>query len=445
MNIHKFLGKEFDCEYCGKRHKIDVKFIEKGSTEKISEVVSRNFGEKIKILLLSDNITYNVAGERIKRSIEEKNNVIPVVLHPKNEKKVSAKEIYLKDIERENVEGAELIITVGTGTITDLGKLTGDKYKIPVLAFPTAASMNGYTSGVAAFIKEGVKYTIPVKPAYGVFMDYGIIKNAPLDLTKAGFADSFAKSFANADWKTSSIITGEDFCIYPYKIVSEAEKKYRDKGELIKKKDERLIENLMEGLNLGGISMLMAGKSSPASGGEHLISHFLDMYAHQYEREIFAYHGIQVASGIYISSLIYQELKNTSSKEIKEMIKNRKVNYSEKFEKMSGIFLSGKDLIKKEFEKKMKVLEIMREKLHKKWEEIKKEISDIIYSPEEIKTIFDKAGIPFLLKDIGVDEELISDDLSLSRFIRGRLTVLDIADETGILDKFTEKYIKGEV
>jgi len=334
-----------------------------------------------------------------------------VILNPEGEKRVTAQEKYLGQIEK-NLSDEKIIITVGTGTITDLGKIIGDEFNIPVVCFPTAASMNAYTSPVAAYIKEG--------------------------------ADSLAKSFANTDWKISSIITGEYFCSLPYKIVSEAEKNYIDKGNLIKTGDEKTIEYLMEGLNLGGISMALAGKSSPASGGEHLISHFLDMYAHQNSREIFNFHGIQVASGIYISSLLYEEIKNLESKQIYEMISKRNIDYSEKFEKLINYFPSGKEILKKEFENKIKNLKLLKEKFPVKWEEIKKNAFQMTIPSEKIKKIFKEVNAPFYLKDIGVDEKLAFDDIMLSRFIRNRITILDIADEIGILENFAKRYIRGD-
>lgn len=444
MDIYKYLGKEFKCDYCGRRHKVGIKFIEKGKIEEISEILKKYLPQKNKILILSDNITYEVAGEKIENILKEVGSVKSVILNPEGEKRVTAQEKYLGQIEK-NLSDEKTIITVGTGTITDIGKITGNKFNIPVVCFPTAASMNAYTSPVAAYIKEGVKFTISVKSAEGIFMDFETIKNAPYELTKSGFADSLAKSFANTDWKISSIITGEYFCSLPYKIVSEAEKKYIDKGKLIKKRDKKIIEYLMEGLNLGGISMALAGKSSPASGGEHLISHFLDMYAHQNSQEIFNFHGIQVASGIYISSLLYDEIKDLNSYQIKNMIEKNKINYSEKFEKLINYFPSGKEILRKEFENKMKNLKFVREKLSEKWEKIKENAFQMTIPSKNVKKIFEEADIPFYLKDIGVDENLAFDNITLARFIRNRITILDIADEIGILESFVKRYIKGNL
>src|SRR5690606_12773580 len=50
---------------------------------------------------------------------------------------------------------------------------------------------------------------------------------------------------------------------------------------------------LLEALILSGLSMLVAGSSAPASGGEHLISHYVDMKAALYGSS-HDLHGVQV-------------------------------------------------------------------------------------------------------------------------------------------------------
>jgi len=442
-NIYQFLGKEFACPYCKQKHSIPVKKIltENKSICKISDFVSSLIDKKTKkkILILSDNITWEVAGKRCEEILKEKFKTYPLIIYPKNEKIVSAREEYMDRIFR-TAEDKNLILTVGAGTITDLGKYTGDKLEIPVISFPTAPSNNAFTSGVSSLIVKGLKSVFPVRPVIGVLSDTEILAQAPLDLIKAGFADSLAKAFANSDWKISSLLTGENFCPLPSLIVTGAEKHYIGEGSKILKRDEKTIKLLMEGLNLGGISMLIAGKSSPASGGEHLISHFLDMYAHHKEKEIYAYHGIQVGVGIYISSLIYEKLKSIEPSDIDKLLKRNKIDYREKLEKIISVFPKGEKVIEKEFRNKQKVITLIRENLTGKWGLIKKEVFPLVYSPLQIKRILERANCPITLQNIGVEKEIILKDILLSRFIRRRLTVLDIADELGILEGIAEKY-----
>ncbi len=436
------LNRKFKCSFCDDFHKVDIKEIKYGKIDHIEKFIENITQRKIKILILCDYITWEIAGDKINKFIKP-GSTVPLILSPKNEKRVIAKYKYVREIEK-NINSADLIITVGTGSITDLGKLAGYKYKIPVLSFPTAPSMNGFTSPVSAYIKDGVKITIPVFPCKYVYIDKDIISNAPIELIKAGFADSLAKSFANADWKISSIITGEKFCILPLKIVNEAEKKYISKGDLLLKRDKKVIKNLMDGLNLGGISMIIAGSSSPASGGEHLISHFLDMYSCMRNIEPFAYHGLQVGTGVYISSLIYENLKKIDNYEIEKRLNKNKVDYEEKLRELTFIFPKSKKILEKVFKKKLLVLDELRNKLPEKWDEIKKEAFSIVYSPDEIKKFLKSANCPVHLKEICDDEKLVYNSLFLSRFIRERLTILDIADEIGILKEIVSDYIKNE-
>lgn len=442
MKSKEYINKSFTCKYCGQIHSIPIKFIEKGDFENLGEIMRNNFKEKKEILILTDNITEEVAGKKCEEILKRKFKTKLLSIYPGKEERVTAKQEYLFKIEKE-IKNCEIILTAGTGTITDLGKIIGDKYNIPVVCFPTAPSMNGYTSPVAAYIKDGVKITIPVKVAYGVFINEEIIKNSPVELMKAGFADSLAKAYANSDWKISSILTGEKYCPLPYIIMSEVEKKYVEKGEKIEERDGEFINLLMDSLNLGGISMIIAGSSSPASGAEHLISHFLDMYACENNLNYFAYHGIQVGCGIYISSIIYSILKEIKKEEIKRMIEKTNLDYRKKFEKLTKIFPKGKKILEKEFSKKIEDMKILRENLPEKWDEIKENCFPMVYSPSEIKGFFTKAQVPYFLQQIKVNEEIIYDDITLSRFIRARIVISDIADEIGILEKIAADYVKG--
>lgn len=440
LKAEEIVDLEFKCDWCRRIHKIDIKKIVYSPVAGIGEFIKKNFKNDTGILILCDEITWEVAGRKIYSNLNFSKKK-SLILKPKKEKRVTAKYEYLKEIEK-CLKDINLILTVGTGTITDLGKIIGDKYKICVFSFPTAPSMNGFTSPVAAYIKNGVKITIPVSPCKYVYIDEDIISEAPIELIKSGFSDSLAKGFANADWKISSIILGEYFCILPLKILSNAEKKYIDKGELVRKRDKKIIMDIMECLNLGGISMIIAGSSSPASGGEHLISHFLDMYSHQNNLQPFSYHGLQVGTGVFISSLIYENLKRFDVYDVSKRLKERKIDYDERLKKLISLFPSSKKSLKEIFKKKIELMNLIKGKITEKWDGIKKEAFPIVYKPEQIKNFLEKCGCVFHLKEICNDEKLIYETIKNSRFIRERLTILDIADEIGLIDDLIEEYME---
>lgn len=421
MDIYQYMGKTFTCPYCGQEHAIPTKKIvtEQGALENLPDFLDSLNLRNASILLLCDDITYNVAGRRCEEVLTGDFQYETHILKPHNYRRVYAEDVYFPEIE-DAAHGKDLIITIGTGSVTDMGKYVGHQLDIPVVSIPTAPSMNAYTSGVSPIISNGVKTTIPVTPAVGVLGDIDILSEAPLDLIKSGFADSLAKSFANADWRISALLTNDTYCPLPLEIATLAEKKYKDNGSLLIQRDKDAIRNLMEGLHMGGFSMVIAGKSAPASGGEHLFSHFLDMLAHRRGSEVFSYHGLQVGVGCVISAMVFERLRNLEKPVF------RRIDYDRKFQELFG---DERNRIAEIYSKKAPYLE----RLSDKWDELR-EIFGQVHSVEEIKNTLQSAECPVKFEQIGVEHALARRTVRSARFIRDKITILDIGDEAGILE-----------
>jgi glycerol-1-phosphate dehydrogenase [NAD(P)+] len=124
-----------------------------------------------------------------------------------------------------------------------------------------------------------------------------------------------AKSVSDFDWQIESLLLGGAYCSLPSAIASEPESKYIDHPEKILQGDRKVVLGLFEGLLFSGVAMSLAGSSAPASGGEHLISHFFDM------RESITgikpnLHGLQVGAGVVLSAVCYQKLAALDEKEL---------------------------------------------------------------------------------------------------------------------------------
>ena len=433
MNIARFLNKKFTCSSCNREHFIPTQEVisKKNACAELPSFLQRLMPDKsLNILILSDAITYEIAGEKCEETLQSKGKITSLVLKHERGEAVHAEEKHITKVINASTN-VSAILTVGTGSITDIGKYSANILKIPVFCFPTAPSMNAYTSNVAAFLSHGLKVTLPVSPARGVIADIDILAESPLLLIKSGFADSLAKSFANADWCISSMLTNEPFCLLPFQIATEAEKKYITKGKELISRDRNSVAGLLEGLHLGGFSMVIAGASSPASGGEHLISHFLDMYAHKHGQNVYAYHGLQVGLGVRISSAIYEELKKLSLTDVQTLLAKRHIDYDREIAKL---FPDDRALITNEFKKKIPIIATWKNELSALWPRMQKEAFSLVHTPPKIKHYLTEAECPLHFKDIGVSDELAQQAIQSARYIRGRFTVLDIADELGILD-----------
>ncbi|MCP4111613.1 MAG: sn-glycerol-1-phosphate dehydrogenase [Desulfobacteraceae bacterium] len=385
------------------------------------------------VLLIEDENTHFAAGTRVleflqKNSVKCKSVKLPS--HTKVTDKL-AEQIY-----KESLEHA-LIIAVGAGAINDLGKYAASKRNMPYWAVPTAPSMNGYTSAIAAVTVEGVKRTLPATPPRYIYVDPDVIHHAPLRLRQSGFCDLLAKSVSDFDWKTESLLFGGSYCDLPSAIVSESESSYIDHPEKIRQGDEKTVTALSEGLLISGIAMTLAGSSAPASGGEHLISHFLDMRESLTKREP-DLHGLQVGLGVVFSALCYQKLASLKEKDLKNAAEN--------------IFQADADMIprvwdnlapdveKQFFKKRTHLLELDR-LLPKNWQALRALFSKV-RKPDFFIDLIRRTGFEFTLKSLNLTkDEFLLAALS-ARTIRERITVLDISAHAGILKDAAEETLE---
>ena len=192
--------------------------------------------------------------------------------------------------------GCDFYVAVGSGTLCDLAKSAGSAQQKPVLLYPTAASMNGYTSAIVALEVRGLKRTLACDPATGVFADPACAATAPQRMTAAGVADFLSKCSSSTDWAAAHLLRGGYYCRRPREFSEGIQEQLSDRAPEIGRGEVEAVGLVLEALLLSGFSMVIAGSSAPASGGEHLISHYLDM-KHALYGTPNDLHGAQVGIG----------------------------------------------------------------------------------------------------------------------------------------------------
>ncbi len=299
MDINKLL-EGIDCD-CGKKHTCDIEYvyIEKGAIQRLKEICKKYQN----ILLVADENTYSAAGEKTEAALSGK-QIAQVIFSGKtllvpNEAAVDAVAEKLTDI--------DLIIGIGSGVIQDLCKYVSFQNKVPYMVVATAPSMDGYASDGAAMILGGMKVTVKSWLPRALVADTDVLKNAPIDMIKAGYGDIIGKFSALNDWKLSQCVNGEYFCDYIYDLTFEQIKTTLSLAEGILKKDEQSIQALMEALIIVGILMSFAGSSRPASGSEHHLSHFFEIVGILNNEEYFP-HGLDVAYSTVVTAQMREKL-----------------------------------------------------------------------------------------------------------------------------------------
>ena len=81
--------------------------------------------------------------------------------------------------------GAGCVVTVGSGTITDIGKAAAPA-AAPLVIVQTATSVNGYADPFSVLLRHGVKRTTPSRWPDALVIDPAVLQDAPPDLNRAG-------------------------------------------------------------------------------------------------------------------------------------------------------------------------------------------------------------------------------------------------------------------
>jgi glycerol-1-phosphate dehydrogenase [NAD(P)+] len=211
-------------------------------------------------------------------------------------------------IAAEAASGAGCLVSVGSGTVTDIGKEAARSAGVPLVAVQTAASVNGFADGMAVILKDGVKRTVASSWPAALIIDTRILADAPPAMTAAGFGEMMAMFTAPADWRLAAM-AGTDESFDPAIV-----ELFRPRGELLlaaapalRKGDETALTLLARLLTGSGLAMGAAGRTAPLSGMEHLISHLLDMSAEADGRRV-GLHGSQVGVAALVAACLWERL-----------------------------------------------------------------------------------------------------------------------------------------
>jgi len=332
---------------------------------------------------------------------------------------------------------AEVVVSVGSGTVTDIAKAAATKRGIHVLAYGTAASMNGYTSNIAALYSGGLKVTRPVEPVWGVYADPAVVAAAPAEMNLAGLGDLCSKPFSGSDAAIASLAKGETPWRLPAEMVEVCFKRTLERAEDIGRSDPTALSELMEALWVSGFSMALAGSSAPASGGEHLWSHRLDMLQHDRGLPPVALHGTQVGVACGLVRPLFEGAAAMDPDEAAARLAEEPAEPDPAGPDFRA-WLDARhpDLgpVSMEAVRAEASSKYAREKrrraradLRERWQAVRVEVADAATHALRIDEALARAGAPRLPEEIGVGAEEADRLLTVCRDIRDRLTILDLA------------------
>ncbi len=393
---------------CGREHKMETEFcvIKSGCLKNINEYLNKYNLSGFTVAVYDEN-TYNATADR-HPSVD-----FEVVLNAEN---LHANEHGVDMLLQKLPKQTELLIAVGSGTVHDIVRYCAYEKNIDFVSCPTAASVDGFCSSVAAMTWHGCKKTLTAVAPRIVIADIDIIKNAPIRLAKSGFGDMVGKYVALTDWKIANIIKDEFYCERIARMTLEATETVVKSANGIISGDDTTFENLMYGLLLSGLAMQMMGNSRPASGAEHHISHIIEMEPTGLNVHSEALHGEKVGVGTIMAIEEYERICQSQNHQFKDY----KEYDADFLYKVFGEEMSKE--ISKENNNDV-ASGITARDIEFNFEKICCEIEKLP-RVEFLKDLYKKLGIKSKLSDIGVAEEKAEKLLDFSPTVRNRLTLM---------------------
>ncbi|HNV93863.1 MAG: Glycerol-1-phosphate dehydrogenase (NAD(P)+) [Candidatus Methanofastidiosum methylothiophilum] len=210
----------------------------------------------------------------------------------------------------------DVLISIGGGSVIDVGKLASFNVSIPFISYPTVASHDGIASSRASIRDGEKKLSIEAQPPIAIIADTKIVSQAPYRFLASGCADLISNCTAVLDWQLAHKLKGEYYSEHAAALSSMSAKVVIDNADAIKEGLEESARKVLKGLISSGVAMSIASSSRPASGAEHAFAHALDMIA-----EKPAMHGEQCGVGAIMTMYLHREDEYRAIKEALEKLK----------------------------------------------------------------------------------------------------------------------------
>jgi glycerol-1-phosphate dehydrogenase [NAD(P)+] len=382
-----------------------------------------------RIAVVSDAATHHVLGRRVESALSALAPIMPIVL----DAQPHADAATVERVRRASF-AADALVAVGSGTINDLCKYAAARDGKPYAVFATAPSMNGYASMNAAITVDGHKQSLPAASPVGVFMDLCVLSAAPARMIRAGLGDSLCRATAQADWLLSRHLVGTPYRVAPFALLADDEPAWMNEPEALLQGDPEAMLALARTLVLSGLGMTICGGSYPASQGEHLISHYIDMFAPPRPSRSAYFHGEQVGVATLTMAHI-QERVLAAPPPRPQFPAMTAGELQQRFGAEVGTACWKEFAAKRGPEA---AFADFAARVAQAWDDTASAVRRVIIPAARIRDVLTRAGCPTTPAEIGLAPEFYREAVRSARYLRNRYTFLDLADDSGLLAAILE-------
>lgn len=421
QRIDQLLSPESPCP-CGKSHPVSLRrlVMEEGALERLPEVIA-SLGDYSSVVMICDEHTYLAAGKRVEALCRLSQTIclqIPAdgVLHASEE---------VVDYVRGAMGPCDLLLAVGSGTIHDITRYMATEMSLDFVSLPTAASVDGFLSSIAAMTWHGVKRSFPAKPPIALVADSLVLAAAPCALTAAGVGDLLGKYTAIFDWRMSHLLTGEYICEKVISLVEEAVEAVSDCAQAVAAQDPSAVEAVMYGLVLSGMAMQMVGNSRPASGAEHHVSHFIEMDVLTQGNT--ALHGEKVGVAAALVADRYHAILSRPASSL-----DTTAYEGLPVPRIQEVFADRAREVLEAENTPDPLSAVDKDKLISLWDELGALSRKTLPTGQEIGDVLSRIGAPTTLEEIGMPPDCWDTLWEMAPFVRRRLTFMRVVKCLGL-------------
>ncbi len=320
----------------------------------------------------------------------------------------------------------DAVVAIGSGTLNDLCKLVAKARGCPQAVFATAPSMNGYTSVSASLTERGLKRSIRAETPRGVFFDLQVLAAAPPRLIRAGLGDSLCRPTAQADWLLAHELLGQPYREAPFALLEADEQVLMSAPQALVSGDLEVMRSLARTLALSGFGMTLCGGSYPASQGEHLLCHYVDMLG---LATATTFHGEQVGVATLAMARLQHHLLETAHPPQLTASTFSEASLREHLGPTLGASCwqeaRGKQLDAAR-------ADALSARLASRWSAVRQRLAAVLRPVEQLEAALLAAGAPTTPRQLGWSAETFTAAVLHAREIRDRYTFLDLAADSGL-------------
>jgi len=434
--INKYsAGGTLDCS-CGRRHRLGVKrvLLADGVLERLPDLAAQMYGSDLRFWVLSDENTETAAAARCKELLSRfhlSEAVLPASPRPR-----TTHELIQALAADAGAVSPDLILAVGGGTISDIGKMVSRIVGVPNWCVATAPSVDAYSSGTSALkLKAGHK-TEPARPSELIFAEPDVLERAPEKLFLSGIGDLLAKYLSYLDWKISALITGEYICEEAAQLCLDSARQAiaAVKGKTVDRKAATYA--LTDAILTSGFAMQALSDSRPASSAEHTIAHFWEI-AGAVGDPAYELHGLLVGLSCRILLEGYSEFyRDPAAFEFVVDERLAALAAEPPWEQTLPPEMEPfRGQMKEEMSKSVVDAEIFRlrlERVQKKAGSITELARRMLEELEVAVSILSSWSFPFRLSDFQIDPQQMLMPVRYIRFLRSRYGTFNLMHEVGV-------------